>query len=843
MKSIAKNIFIYTHILLICLLNLTNAEAEKPKIRILFEKPNVITVANNTAKINFIRNSLNDKFNNYDFRIDYDLDNNIEQPTVYEEYYKNVAKALKDATYDMMVLSGNTLFADESEVESGYVHDKANMRKMHRNFEDLTDLITKDKLAFHNESIVNGGYFDGRLYAIPFETDFDVLYYRRDSQRLKNVNLQNFTWDDINSNKYVYKEDHSISIPLKEEDEKINFFVEYFSNLVDLKSDFSKLYTESSKYLTKFTEFALKTDSKKKSLKDVHDEFMKKEVVFFKGKASYFYSLKKEYRNTTVALLPQDYSVLESKYIVINKNSKVDKKTLVDVALQITSKEIQLEKANKYGCIPTFSLTVEDNMSNYKVYELFNNIKPLNVKEIFIDLKSAPYVETRMLLPGVIDQLLDLLVKPDEFANVLENVKKVLFEKIGIKKYPFYLFNIPMVIFVVFAAVFIGLIIKHREHPHMKLFSPNFCIIIIIAIAMRIIHISNKLLIEDPKYCKYIYFCESLYTDLNLFPMVAVTYRIYKIFCNTSKFKVSRNLNRNVVIFFIVGMLIMMTYSLICSQVFLEFFFESSGRITTYRQPDCRSDGPAVLESLERRVNELIYVVMVYMVIRTGRISKRFGEFKYVYIMFLTGIMEYARNFFINIIPQESFYGYHILIIVVSMLVDAIFIYFLVGSRIIYAIKHPEQLKKYADNTDYATDYITDFKKGAQGPRKEGSTYVRDTETRGETSEFDFVVDCTNNNYPSGVVSYDNENMMSSNTAAISNIDYYNPNTANYSNVNNIGMNNLETMDMDMSNQAYSQNTAESYYYNNSNSLLLNNKEGSTNGKEKEKSQKEEKIK
>jgi len=831
MKSVTKNIYIYVHILLICLLNFVAAQE---KIRILVEKPNTITVSNHTAKYNFIANTIQEKFKSYELKFDYEIDTEIEKPSSYEDYYKNLAKAVKDNTYDMMVISGNTLFSDVSDIESGYVHDKADMRQMHRNFEDLTDYISKDKLSFHNESIVEGGYHKGRLYGIPFETDFDVIYYRKDSPKLKNFNLQNSTWEDLMANKYIYKEKESLGIPLSEEEEKINLFIEYFNDEMDLKNEFERLYTENSRTLiSNFAQFALKTKAEKSTLKDIYEQYINKNIVFFKGKASYFYSLRKLNTNHTVTLLPHDYSVLDSKYLVISKNSKIDKRTLVNIALELTSKETQLMKAKRYGCIPTFSLSVEDKVPNYKVYELFNNMKPINVKEIFIGEKSAPYAETRMLLPESIDGLIGMDMKHTEFSNILENVKKVLFEKIGIKKLPFYVLNIPMVVFIVYAVVFIGLVIKHRNHPHMKLFSPNFCIIIIIAITMRIIHVSNKLLVQDSNLCQYIYVYESLYTDLNLFPMVAVTYRIYKIFCNTSKFKVTRNLNRNVIIFFIVGMIVMMSYSITCSQVFLEFFFESSGKITTYRQPDCRNEGPAVWESLERRVNELIYVVMVYMVIRTGSISKRFGEFKYVYIMFLTGIMEYVRNFLVDYIPQESFYGYHILIIVVSMLIDALFIYFLVGSRIVYAMKHPEQLKKYADNTeDYATDYITDFKKGG-GQNNKGSTYVRETETGDDNSEFDFVNDCTTN-YPTQLNSYDSNNLLSSNTAAVSNIDYYNPNTMNYSNINNIGVNNMETIDMDMNqgySQGFSQNTTESYYYNNSNSLLLKNKEESVQEK------------
>jgi len=788
MKFITKIIYIYVHVLMICLIKLAYAE----DIKILVDRPNVITSSTHSQKYELIKKYMPEKYKSYNLIFDYDVNpTSVEKSVSYEEYYKQIAKELKDTKYDMLVINGNTLFADDAEIESGYAHETADIRKMHRYFEDLTSYISKDKISFHNETILKGGYHENKLYALPFEADFDVIFYRRDSPNLRGFNLRNSTWDALFNDNYKHNETYSLGIPFDDEQEMIYFFVEYFNNEIDLKNDFSKLYTEDSRNLIKkFVEYIVKTESNEHTLKDIHDEYQNNARVFFKGKASYFATLRNEYRNTTATLLPNDYTILEPKYLVINKNSKIDKRTLVDIALQITSKKVQLEKAKQFGCIPTFNLSVEDEVPNYKIYDLFNKMKIIDIKDIFMGGKSAPYVETRMLLPEVIKDLIGLSKVHTVFSNVLENVKKVLFEKIGIGKYPFYVFNIPLIVFLVYALIFIGLVIKHRNHPHMKLFSPNFCIIIIIAIAMRVIHISNKLVINNPKLCKYIYIYESLYTDLCLFPMVAVTYRIYKIFCN-KKFDANRNLNKNIVIFFIGGMLVMICYSCICANFFLEFFIESSGRITTYRQPYCNNDGHVLLESVERRVNEIIYVVMVYMVIRTGRVSKKFGEFKYVYIMFLTGIIEYIREALIKKIPKENFYWYHILIIVVCMLVDALFIYFLVGSRIIYAMKHPEQIKKYADNTEYATDYLTNFEK--KEGNNQGSTY-RNQQT--QDSEFDFVYDCTNNNYPSGLASFDSNNLLSSNTAVTSNNDYYNPNTMNYSNVNNISMNNMDVMDV-----------------------------------------------
>jgi len=256
--------------------------------------------------------------------------------------------------------------------------------------------------------------------------------------------------------------------------------------------------------------------------------------------------------------------------------------------------------------------------------------------------------------------------------------------------------------------VIICLIFKYKEHPILKIYSPMFCILIIIGMVIGINDVSYAFNIENVKLCKINYVIETLGTDMTLFPMVAVTYRIYKILTNKSKVSVDRNLNSRIVIFFIVGLSLMLMYSAFCAFHMLDFFLSSQGTIKTFRHPECDySSNLNLLESIERRINELIYVFLVYMVVRTAKVSKKFGEFKYVYIMFIIGILEYARSYLESIIPQKTYYYYYMAVISFSIIMNGVLIYFLIGSRLIYVIKHPEEMKnkqnKYDDTSYYNT--------------------------------------------------------------------------------------------------------------------------------------------
>ena len=64
------------------------------------------------------------------------------------------------------------------------------------------------------------------------------------------------------------------------------------------------------------------------------------------------------------------------------------------------------------------------------------------------------------------------------------------------------------------------------------------------------------------------------------------------------------------------------------------------------------------------------------MIIRTAKVSKRFGEFKYIYIMLCMGICEYAEDFLVAIIPQSTYYFFYIAVASLSVIMDALLIYF-----------------------------------------------------------------------------------------------------------------------------------------------------------------------
>jgi len=170
--------------------------------------------------------------------------------------------------------------------------------------------------------------------------------------------------------------------------------------------------------------------------------------------------------------------------------------------------------------------------------------------------------------------------------------------------------------------------------------------------------------------------------------MVAVTYRLYTIYKSKAKDNKVENLNTRINIYFIIAMLIMVIYSSICAFCILKFHLSSYGTIDTYRQQVCDYHGRGIWESIERRVNELIYVIMIILIVKTGRVCKKYGAFKYIYVMFFIGIMEYAFRFILNHLPSNGYFGFYFICIIIETILYGVLIYYLVGSRLLYVIKN-----------------------------------------------------------------------------------------------------------------------------------------------------------
>jgi len=823
-------------------------------VNILTERPNIVNAGNWKQKYDLISEYFSKNTNLKDVNIHFGYNEreplNKDNAAAYEDYVKFIIKQFKENKYDMMIVDGSFLFSEMSYVESNYVKKRINLREFHNKlYMDLTDEIKSENLSFHDTEILNDGYYNDRLYGLPYEVDFDLLFYHGNdtNNELLNINMDSLEWEDILQDKYKEPGTESISMAIKDEDELLNFFVEFLQSKMDLtkNENFRKLYNfESENYLNKFKEFIIKSSIQDTTVEKAYEKFHANQSTFYKGKASDIKTLEQT-DSVHAVLPPHSQSIFYKKYLIINKNSKIDKNILINVAQQLVSKEMQFFKATNFGSIPTYDFSLNNvNVNDFKLNcpgqaELISKIKKIHIKNIFKSDNSAPFMEIRLFLPGILKDFINNNIDQKSLSNVFENTKEILMNKAEASSLPLYSLYIPTILFSFASLYLIYLILKHKNHPYLKIFSPDFCILIIIGIVLSIIYLVIKLEIKNVGSCKYVHIYASIFTDLTLFPMVAVTYRIYKIYRNKSKLDIGRYLNKKIVIYLILGLAAMIIYASISSFRLIQYYLDTYGTIKTYRQPVCNYETSGVFESIERRVNELIYLIMIYMVVRTGSVSKKFGEFKYVYIMFCIGIMEYTREYIITILPTNTFYQIYILIFALDMALYILLIYYLVGSRLIYVIKHPEEERKPYDLNTYAYNYYYgDFNtynntintnskvvnghkiNGKSSPLNSNKSLQQSSNTT--ISEMDCCYDSSNNIFNQGInyMGYNENNSPTSpnqQSFTINNsLEHTNNSGNNLAMSTNIQSPNIQSP----STSAYTNNE---YVSHNSNSLLLNN--------------------
>ncbi|ORX54249.1 hypothetical protein BCR36DRAFT_322623 [Piromyces finnis] len=754
---------------------------------------------------------------NLNFKIKFKISEEPKDKTTkdgYEKYIKSILDNLEDSSIDFLILSDSFLYSDIANIESTTLKDMFSKRQFQRHYLDFKEFLNfnETRLANYEQEIKEDCYFNNysNIFALPYEIDFDVLYYRKYNNSVtSNIDTNNINWESLLEQIYIKNgEKKSIKMPLKEEEELFDFFTQYINTIKNFKEkkSFEDLYNEAdTSIIDKFRDFVTRSECLNLEYKEAYESFLNGESVFFKGKASHFGSLRGKDKAITPMLLPQNKGILHTKYIVINKNSSKDKNELFTAAQTLTDDENQMERYNLYQILPPNFGQLENN--DYSdIVNIYSKMEKIKVKEIYKDEKSAPFMEVKYFLPKILKDFLNSKGDIKEIQNVFENIKKILKEKRGIHKLPYYVIYLPAIISTVAAVVIIYLILKYKEHPYLKIYSPNFCVIIIVGMTIGILSLCATFNNDNNKYCKVSYVVDTLSTDLTLFPMVAVTYRIYKILTNTSKENVGINLNRRIIICFVVGLSLMIIYSSCTGFFILDFYLSSDGNITNFRQPSCNySSDLYILESVERRINEVIYLFLVYMVFRTAKISKRFGEFKYVYIMLFIGILEYARYYLVKIIPQQSYYYSYLAIISCSVLMNGLLIYFLIGSRLYYAIQHSDEIRKKettqgfetnsyfntlnnglddTTNNDGMHSHFIDISKNSESRmnsfsfNKSYSNKHYNLSSNTTISEFDCCYDSNNNIFNQGFNSYNDfgKNQLSSNTTPRN--DYYNSTSA-----------------------------------------------------------------
>eukprot|EP00833_Pecoramyces_ruminatium_P017735 jgi/Orpsp1_1/1191767/evm.model.d7180000088383.1 len=372
-----------------------------------------------------------------------------------------------------------------------------------------------------------------------------------------------------------------VSIGLEDNNVLINYFVEFIGDEYGVSSNdkpesFYKLYkTDPEIFYNSFRNDVISetglniNNTLETTVEEAYQLFINKEKKFFRGKASYYKSLKDSTNHGPIALHPLSqnyYSVLTERYLALNKKSKLVKKILIEAAKELTSKEMQLFRAKEFGNIPTFDLndtnyqqtnvnvnvnvnvSVSENDSycylHSDICTIYKKLKPIDIKNFFKkDEYNANYMEIRLMLPLALQKSLrennhTLII--DTFSNIFE-----------IKESTFYLNN-PVLIFsnlFVFLIVVVLILVmikvyKNRKHPILVPISPTLTNLVIIGIILNISLPCFNALINDILLCRIYLVIKFLIGNIILLPILAMTFRVFYIYTNTNKTKVDgRKLN------------------------------------------------------------------------------------------------------------------------------------------------------------------------------------------------------------------------------------------------------------------------------------------------------------
>eukprot|EP00833_Pecoramyces_ruminatium_P006366 jgi/Orpsp1_1/1180398/evm.model.c7180000073244.1 len=674
----------------------------KDVIKILMKKPNSFE-AQNLETYNYLINEYFTNKNstdnvNIEIEFSYCDETNVIKKVMNilnKEYYNDseyvnyltcIIKHLKNPIYDMMILDERYLFSDISLIENFIIEDNFNFRKLHQNFVDFSLYINNNDLSHHDKMILKDGNFMEKIYGLPYEFDFDLLYYKGESNKFNNYIIEdNKIWNDMittSTNKNETK--YPIRIAFDDNDELLNLFIEYTSTLYNIqkfrnpynsttniitKDNYNSYYfnifynEQSSTLFNSFRNFVdkcseLNMETKlKMDMEKTYKYFYEENNSIFKGKASqYFFFQSNNNQGIDISILPKGYCAINEKYLVINRNSNKPLDKLVKIALQLTSKEMQFYKAKKLGSIPTFNFTKDDEIiknyckENSKLCSIIEKVKQLPIKDFFkINDYSASFMEIRLLLPNIIKNFLENgKLEPiiSAFKNI-EVIKMTTPYKIDKSILGLYIF---MNILVLISFFVIIMIYKYRKHPYLKIISPRFSNLIIFGFILNIF--TPFFLIQNYSIlrCKISYIYGNICKSLILLPMFTISLRIFYIYTNKSKVNFD---------------------------------------INSYRFSICWDNHYLIHNSFELIYETILIAGTFIMIKKTGKISKKFGEVKFIYSILYIFIAETVTVFITYYVPYQNNYIF-IFLSCFYGISCIICIYLLVGSRLLYIVKHPD---------------------------------------------------------------------------------------------------------------------------------------------------------
>jgi len=523
------------------------------------------------------------------------------------DYMKDMANGLPKGEYDMIILDERLLFSEMGMMESKKV--KQNLKYRYPSlelFHDLSKYIDRKDLEFHDPKILSGGMYNNKIIGIPYEFDFDVMYFHKedpntqlynDIQELVD-NMESYSWNDLISE--MEKKSLLYRISLFDDNDVLNFVVEYTSSLYNISlendSDYMKLfYNESStEYYKNFGVFVQHCSNDGNAINQINTSvdnlffnFMQGNLTIFTAKASNAFPIEMLKSEYIVTLPPKNKSVTTHKYLVANKFSKIKPDVLAKVALILTSKEAQLLREKTFATIPTFDFTKRNNDSEIQSYcqkrpficDSMEKMDKIYIRDFFNSKYMVPFFDIECFIPDKFKTFFRF-EKVEPIKTIMLNMNEFITTDLKIYGTLSVIVTSLIVTFFIFV---ICMTYKLKEHPYIKVISPLFCILIVIGCILNLF----KLLKFIPPYSlgkiKFFLIHEALGTNLIFVPMFAVTYRIYHIF-KTKTLISNAFSNKCLFINVLIAINVAVIYNLVI--VFTcNFYYESVGSIDDGRIP------------------------------------------------------------------------------------------------------------------------------------------------------------------------------------------------------------------------------------------------------------------
>eukprot|EP00833_Pecoramyces_ruminatium_P012471 jgi/Orpsp1_1/1186503/evm.model.d7180000051055.1 len=561
----------------------------------------------------------------------------------YAKYLNGLVEEFNNSTNDIFILDSKILSSNVDFAESHYIQHIFKYRNFYKYCMDVSDVSKRYDLTILNKNLVEDGKHKGVQYGLPYETDFDIFYYNSNdlendlpkivpsknvsendlSEIMQNGNETETTEDKIQINKFP------LSLGLFDEDIILSTFFDYIAFLYGIpqniyrsnsrekekikNKDYFKIYSNNNLYIS-FKDYINRCSgnkyikSNKMLIKDstlALIDFLNENYLFFKGRASFFDYIRSKRKNDFLSItsLPNKRVAYNKKYLVINKESKIDKDVLKNFAYLLTFEETQLFLANNFGHVPTFinrcmqykneSIKRRDVLENYytnhtEVCHAMNETKPIMTRSMLKNTNySATFTEIRLHLPYALRQYLLGDISVEDIKEIFDNAintKTLTTENIDAPTLAIYM---VLIVYIFFLVIVIIIVYEYRKHPYLKIISPDLCILIILGLIMNLIIPLTLTHIESPLLCKFSFCFAVISRNLVALPMLAIVFRIFYIYNNKSKVNFGRKLNnRRLFTFIFIALFFELIY---CLFIILtkEFYIVTEGTIIESRTIYC----------------------------------------------------------------------------------------------------------------------------------------------------------------------------------------------------------------------------------------------------------------